>query len=59
MACPISWAELPRIRSAGAFTTTQALERGWADVTRPAPQSLTAAVIDALDRALSDSSAGP
>ncbi|MFN4101076.1 MAG: non-homologous end-joining DNA ligase, partial [Pararhodobacter sp.] len=57
VACPVSWAELPRIRSAGAFTTAQALERGWADVTRPGPQSLTTAVIDALDRALSDSAA--
>lgn len=54
VACPVTWDELPRIRKAGAFSTAQALERGWADVAPPPPQGLTAKVIDALDRALSD-----
>ncbi|MFN3524487.1 MAG: DNA ligase D [Paracoccus sp. (in: a-proteobacteria)] len=53
VACPVSWNELPRIRKASAFSTARALERGWADIIQPPPQSLTAPVIEALDRALS------
>ncbi|TJZ79872.1 DNA ligase D [Paracoccus hibiscisoli] len=56
VACPISWDELPRIRKASAFSTRQALARGWADVVPPPPQGLTAPVIEALDRALSSGS---
>ncbi|CAM3288687.1 DNA ligase D [Paracoccus nototheniae] len=56
VACPISWDELARIRKASAFSTRQALDRGWADVVPPPPQHLTAPVIEALDRALSEMS---
>lgn len=52
VACPVSWDELGRIRKAGAFSTVQALERGWADTDPPPAQTLSAAVIAALDAAL-------
>lgn len=52
VACPVSWDELGRIRKAGAFSTAQALERGWADTDPPPAQTLSAAVIAALDAAL-------
>ena len=52
VACPVSWDELGRTRKAGAFSTVQALERSWADTDPLSAQTLSAAVIAALDAAL-------
>lgn len=48
VACPVRWEELPGIRRASAFGFEAALERGWAGVTPPAPQSLSATVVETL-----------
>lgn len=47
---------LLRIRKASAFSTSQALDRGWADVVPPPPNGLAAPVIEALERTLQDMS---
>lgn len=52
VAMPVGWDELPRLHSAAQFSVSEALERGWQGVDRPAPQILGKGPIAKLGRAL-------
>lgn len=53
VAVPVTWDELDALRSAAAFGTDAAAERGWNAVRRPPLQSLTARTVAALEEASS------
>lgn len=54
VACPVTWDELKTIKTAAAFSTKDALSRGWAGE-QPAPQSLSVKVVETLDARMKDS----
>ena len=54
VAMPVAWDELSGIRSASAFGTDAAHERGWQGVVRPELQTISRGVSEALERAFAE-----